>query len=85
MAEDDLELARRGALVGERGAVVRVGEGLRALALEELRVLGRAAGWRRRIWLRTAAGSHGARRGGVQRWLIEEKEESRTMGLGSWN
>ena len=46
MAEDDLELARRGALVGERRAVVRVGEGLRALALEELRVLGRAAGAR---------------------------------------
>ena len=32
--------------VGERGAVVRVGEGLRALALEELRVLGGAAGVR---------------------------------------
>jgi hypothetical protein len=44
VAEDDLELARRGAVVGERGAVVRVGEGLRALALEELRVLGCAAG-----------------------------------------
>jgi hypothetical protein len=46
VAEDDLELARRGALVGERGAVVRVGEGLRALSLEELRVLGGAAGVR---------------------------------------
>jgi hypothetical protein len=32
--------------VGERGAVVRVGEGLRAPALEGLRVLGRAAGAR---------------------------------------
>jgi hypothetical protein len=32
--------------VGERGAVVRVGEGLRALVLEELRVLGGAVGAR---------------------------------------
>jgi surface antigen len=50
-----------GALVGERGAVVRVDEGLRALMLEELRVLGRAASWRRLIWRRTAAGLHGTR------------------------
>jgi hypothetical protein len=63
-----------GALVGERGAVVRVDEGLRALILEELRVLEHAASWRRLIWRRTAAGLHGARRGGVQRWPITKKK-----------
>ena len=72
-AEDDLELARRGALVGERGVVVRVGEGLRALALEELRVLGRSGGVSRcAAWRSAALADRGERRvtpNGT--WLVE--------------
>lgn len=40
MAEDDLELTRRGAVVGEGGAVVRVGGGGGARVLEEVGVGG---------------------------------------------
>lgn len=46
MAEDDLEFARGGALVGQRRAVVGISEGGRARALEELREGVRPAGVR---------------------------------------
>jgi len=73
VAEDDLELARRGALVGEGGAVVRVGEGLRALALEELRVLGRSGGVSRcAAWRSAALADRGERRVAHNgTWLVE--------------